>query len=301
MDHKQVGTAVWKLLRETFSEWLNDRAPRLGAALAYYTVFSLAPLLLIVIAIAGLVFGEAAAQGQIVGQIEGVVGADGARVLQTMLVNARQPASGLLAMVLGIAILLVAASGLVVELQDALNTVWAAPPRPGLGVLATIKDRAVSLALIIGIGFLMMVSLTLSAAVAAVVKFFAHMLPGTIYVAYALLAVNFILSVGVVSILFAAIYKFLPDMTFAWRDVWIGAAATALLFTIGEFLVALYLGQGTVGSPYGAAGSLVVLLVWVYYSAQILFLGAEFTKVYAKHYGRRPATRTMAGIFASKP
>jgi membrane protein len=290
MDHKQIGTAVWTLLRETFSEWLNDRAPRLGAALAYYTVFSLAPLLIIVIAIAGLVFGEAAAQGQIVGQIEGVVGADGARALQTMLANARQPGAGLLATLLGIALLLVAASGLVVELQDALNTIWAAPPRPGLGVLVTIKDRAVSLALVIGIGFLMMVSLTLSAALAAVVKFFAHMLPGTLYVAYALQAFNFIVSVGVATILFAAIYKVLPDVTVAWRDVWIGAAATALLFTIGEFLVALYLGQGTVGSPYGAAGSLVILLVWVYYSAQILFLGAEFTKVYAKHYGRRAAT-----------
>jgi membrane protein len=287
MDHRQIGTAVRTLLRETFSEWLNDRAPRLGAALAYYTVFSLAPLLIIVIAIAGLVFGEAAARGQIVGQIEDVVGPEGARALQTMLANARQPGAGLLATLLGIAMLLVAASGLVVELQDALNTIWAAPPRPGLGVLAVIKDRAVSLALVIGIGFLMMVSLTLSAALAAVVKFFAHLLPGTVYVAYALQAFTFILSVGVVTILFAAIYKFLPDVTVAWRDVWIGAAATALLFTIGEFLVALYLGRSTVGSPYGAAGSLVVLLVWVYYSAQILFLGAEFTKVYAKHYGRR--------------
>jgi membrane protein len=285
MNRGGIGTAVWTLVRETFAEWLNDRAPRLGAALAYYTVFSLAPLLIIVIAVAGLVFGEAAAQGQIVEQIEGVVGPDGARALQTMLANARQPASGLLATLLGMAMLLVAASGLVVELQDALNTIWAAPPRPGLGVLATLKDRAISLVLVIGIGFLMMVSLTLSAALAAIVKYFAHLLPGTIYVAYALQAFNFVLSVGVVTILFASIYKFLPDVAVAWRDVWVGAAATALLFTIGEFLVAVYIGQGTVGSPYGAAGSLVVLLVWVYYSAQILFFGAEFTKVYAKSYG----------------
>jgi membrane protein len=298
MDHKRIATEVRTVVHETFAEWLNDRAPRLGAALAYYTVFSLAPLLLIIIAIAGLVFGEAAAQGQIVERIEGVVGADGARALQTMLANARQPASGLLATLLGLTMLVVAASGLVVELQDALNTVFAAPPRPGLGVLAAIKDRLVSLTLVIGIGFLMMVSLTLSAALAAVVSYFAHLLPGTVYVAYALQAFNFLLSVGVITMLFVAIYTVLPDVTPGRRAVWVGSAATAFLFTIGQLMVALYLGRGTVGSPYGAAGSLVVLLVWVYYSAQILFLGAEFTKVYAKHYGRPVTSHPAAAARA---
>jgi len=298
MDHKRIATEVRTVIKETFAEWFNDRAPRLGAALAYYTVFSLAPLLLIIIAIAGLVFGEAAAQGQIVEQIEGVVGADGARALQTMLANTRQQASGLLATLLGLTMLVVAASGLVVELQDALNTVFAAPPRPGLGVLTAIKDRLVSLTLVIGIGFLMMVSLTLSAGLAAVVRYFAHLLPGTVYVAYALQAFNFLFSVGVITILFVAIYRVLPDVTPGWRDVWVGSAATAFLFTIGQFMVALYLGRGTVGSPYGAAGALVVLLVWVYYSAQILFLGAEFTKIYAKHYGRPVTSHPAAAARA---
>jgi membrane protein len=282
----RIRNAVWPLLQETFSRWLADRAPRLGAALAYYTVFSLAPLLIIVIAIAGLAFGEAAAEGRIVDQIRDVVGADGARVLQTMIASARRPASGLMATLLGVTMLLVGASGLVTELQDSLNLIWRAPPRPGLGLLAAVRARVVSLALVVGIGFLMLVLLASSAALAAAAKFFADLLPGTISVVYALQGVNFVLSVGVMTVLFASIYKFLPDVAVAWRDVWVGAAVTSLLFTIGELLVALYLGQTSVGSPYGAAGSLVVLLVWVYYSAQLLFLGAEFTQVYSKRSGR---------------
>jgi membrane protein len=289
MDRERIRNAVWPLLQETFSSWLDDRAPRLGAALAYYTVFSLAPLLIIVIAIAGLAFGEAAAEGRIVEQIQDVVGADGARVLQTMIASARRPASGLLATLIGVAMLLVGASGLVAELQDALNLIWRAPARPGPGLLAAVRNRVVSLALVVGIGFLMLVSLVSSAALAAVAKFFADLLPGRIYVVYALQGVNFILSVGVVTVLFASIYKFLPAVAVAWRDVWVGAAVTSLLFTIGELLVALYLGKTSVGSPYGAAGSLVVLLVWVYYSAQILFLGAEFTHVYSKRSAGRAA------------
>jgi len=166
--------------------------------------------------------------------------------------------------------------------------------------MAAIKDRLLSLALVICIGFLMMVSLSLSVALAAVVAFFADLLPGTVYMAYALQAFNFLLSIGVITILFVAIYKYLPDVSPAWRDVGVGAVATAVLFTIGQFLVALYLGQGTVGSPFGAAGSLVVLLVWVYYSAQILFLGAEFTKVYARRRGRWSVTRPRRSIGATR-
>jgi membrane protein len=294
MGHQWISNVVWPLLTETFSRWLEDRAPRLGAALAYYTVFSLAPLLIIVIAIAGLAFGEAAAEGRIVEQIQGVVGADGARVLQTMIANARRPAAGLRATLIGVAVLLVGASGLVTELQDALNLIWRAPARVGLGLLATIRDRAVSLALVVGIGFLMLVSLASSAGLAAAAKFFADMLPGTVYVAYGLQALNFTLSIGVMTVLFASIYKFLPDVHVPWRDVWIGAAVTSILFTVGELLVALYLGMSSVGSPYGAAGSIVVLLVWVYYSAQILFLGAEFTQVYASRYGRGARTPSAA-------
>ena len=282
--------AVWALLKETFSAWLDDRAPRLGAALAYYTVFSLAPLLIIVIAIAGLAFGEAAAQGQIVEQIQGIVGPDGARTLQTMIGNARSRASGILAAAISIVMLVLTASGLVAELKDSLNTIWDVTPAPGRGVMRILRDYVLSLAIVLGIGFLLLVSLVLSAGLAAIGKFFANLLPGTIYTVYALQAMNLILSLGVISLLFASIFKFLPDAKIAWNDVWIGAAVTSLLFTIGEFLVGLYLGKTSVGSPYGAAGSLVVLLVWVYYSAQILFFGAEFTHVFAKRYGARSGT-----------
>jgi membrane protein len=287
-----IGLA-WSLVRQTLSRWVEDRAPRLGAALAYYTLFALAPLLMIVIAVAGLVFGQAAAEGRIVEQIEDVVGADAARALQAMIASARRPGSGLRATLIGVAVVLLGASGLVTELQDALNFIWRAPPRPRLGVLATVRGRLISLALVVGIGFLFLVSLASSAALAAAARSVGEMLPGQLYVAYGLQLLNFVLSVGAVTVLFATIYKFLPDVDIAWSDVWVGAGFTALLFTIGETLVGLYLGVSSVGSPYGAAGSIVVLLVWVYYSAQLLFLGAEFTWVYA-HRGPR-AARARAG------
>ncbi len=285
-----MNTAV-TLVKETFAAWLDHRAPRLSAALAYYTVFSLAPLLIILIAIAGLAFGEAAAQGRIVERIEGVVGADGARTIQTMIGSARKPAAGIIATAISIAMLLLGASGLVAELKDALNTVWGVTTPTGRGLLGMIRDYVMSLAMVMGIGFLLMVSLVLSAALATIATYFVDLLPGTVYTAYALQAMNFVLSVGVITLLFASIFKFLPDVQVAWADVWIGGAVTSLLFTIGEFLVAVYLGRGTVGSPYGAAGSLVVVLVWVYYSALILFLGAEFTQVYAKRRGVRSGAR----------
>ena len=199
-----------------------------------------------------------------------------------MIGNARKLASGILAAAISIVMLVLTASGLVAELKAALNTIWDVTPAPGRGVARILRDYVLSLAIVLGIGFLLLVSLVLSAGLAAVSKFFADLLPGTIYTVYALQAMNLILSLGVITLLFASIFKFLPDVKIAWGDVWIGAAVTSLLFTIGEFLVGLYLGKTSVGSPYGAAGSLVVILVWVYYSAQILFLGAEFTHVFAK-------------------
>jgi membrane protein len=273
--------ALWGLFRDTFSGWSEDKIPRLGAALAYYTVFSLAPLLIIVISIAGFVFGAEAARGEIVGQLRGLVGEEGGKAIQTMIENAgREKQSGIMATVISVVTLLFGASGVFGELQDSLNTIWGVKPKPGRGLVGMLKDRFVSFTMVLGIAFLLLVSLVLSAAIAAI---------GTVVGGSdsegLLHIVNLVVSFGVITLLFAAMYKYVPDVTIEWRDVWVGAAVTSVLFTLGKFAIGLYLGKGSVASAYGAAGSLVILLVWVYYSAQILFLGAEFTKVYAKAYG----------------
>lgn len=275
---------VWILLRQTISSWSEDRASRLAAALAYYTVFSIAPLLVIVIAIAGLVFGREAATGQIQMQIQSLVGPDSAKAIQTMIQNAGNMKSGLVAGALGILALLFGAAGVFGELQDGLNTVWEVKPKPGRGIMGMLKDRFSSFAMVLGIAFILMVSLIVSAGLAAANQFIGGLMPAMKIIMH---AVNFLVSFGVITLLFAMIFKVLPDVKIAWRDVWIGAVATALLFTIGKFLIGLYLGQSSIGSAYGAAGSLVIILVWVYYSSQILFLGAEFTQVYAEEYGSR--------------
>lgn len=274
---------IWRLLKETFAEWSKDKASRLAAALSYYTVFSLAPLLIIAIAIAGSFFGEEAAKGEIIGQIQGLVGKDGAEVIQTAIENAgQQEKQGTVASLISIGVLLFGASGVFAELQDALNTVWEVEPKPELGIGGFIRKRFLSFAMILGIGFLLLVSLVISAALSGINHYTSNLLP-----AFALLwpPINFIVSFGVITLLFAAMYKFLPDVKIAWSDVWIGAAMTALLFVIGKFLIGLYLGNSSLSSTYGAAGSIVIILVWAYYSAQILFFGAEFTQVYARKYG----------------
>ncbi len=276
---------IWELLKATFSEWSEDKASRLAAALAYYTVFSLAPLLIIAIAVAGMVFGQEAARGEIVAQIESVVGQQGAEAIQTMIANAGQSTDGgIIATVIGLATLIFAATGAFAQLQDALNTVWEVSPETGSGVLGMIRTRFLSFTMILGIGFLLLVSLVISAALSAIGGFFGNLLPG-----YDILwqGVNFLISFGVTTLLFAMIFKVLPDVDIAWSDVWVGALVTALLFTLGKFLIGLYLGRSSVSSTYGAAGSFVVVLLWVYYSAQILLLGAEFTQVYANRYGSR--------------
>jgi membrane protein len=273
--------AIGLLLRTTFAGWSEDKAPRLGAALAYYTVFSLAPLLVIAVGIAGVFFGEEAARGQIVDQIRGLVGDQGAQAVETMVENAgRQRTSGVVAAAIGVAMLLFGASGVFGELQDSLNTIWGVRPRPGRGLLGMIKDRFASFTMVIGIAFLLLVSLILSAALAAL----GTMLGGGAEET-AMQVIDALVAFGIITVLFAAMYKYVPDVQIQWRDVWIGAAVTSLLFTVGKFAIGLYLGKGAVASTYGAAGSLVILLVWVYYAAQILFFGAEFTKVYAKSYG----------------
>jgi membrane protein len=270
------------LLKDTFHEWNEDKAPRLGAALAYYSVFSIGPLLVIAIAVAGLIFGREAAQGEVVDEIKGTVGEPVARALQQMLANASDPGWGTAAALLGIITLLFGASGVFGQLQDALNTIWKVEPKPGRGIWGIVQDRFLSLTMVLGTGFLLLVSLVITAALSALNTSLSSSLPGG---AYLWQPINLIVSYGVVTLLFAMIYRFLPDAQVAWRDVWIGAGITAVLFTVGKFLLGWYLGQGSVTSAYGAAGSLVVILLWVYYSSQILLFGAEFTRVYAEQYG----------------
>jgi membrane protein len=271
---------MWRLVTRALSGWSEDSAPRLGAALAYYTVFSIAPLLVIAVGVAGVVFGPDAARGQIVGQIAGLVGEQGAQAIEEMIEHAgRQRGAGLGASLIGLATLLFGASGVFGELQSSMNAIWGVKPRPGRGLLGMLRDRFASFTMVLGIAFVLLVSLVVSAALAALGRVLGAGEEGALHV------LNLAVSFGVVTLLFAATFKYVPDIEIEWRDVWIGAAVTALLFTVGKLAIGLYLGKAGVASAYGAAGSLVVVLVWVYYSAQILFLGAEFTKAYAQTYG----------------
>ncbi len=284
---------AWELLKATVNEWLDDKVPRLGAALAFYSILSMAPLLIIVIAIAGFMFGEQAARGEIVAQIDDMVGHEGAEAVQAMLQNAQKPGEGIIATVLGIMTLLIGATGVFGQLQDALNTVWEVQPKPGRGIRGFIHDRFLSLTMVLGIGFLLLVSLVISAALSALGDFLRGIANGLEPLMQVL---NFVISFGIVTILFALIYKVLPDVKLSWRNVWVGAAITALLFTIGKYAIGLYLGHSGTASAYGAAGSLVVLIVWTYYSAQILLFGAEFTQVYTKRYETVPKTVPTAEV-----
>jgi len=285
--------AFFSLLKQTFDEWNADRAPRLAAALSYYTVFSIAPFLIVVIAVAGLVAGRDAVRGRLDEQIQGLVGREGADMIQELVQNTGKPSDNILASIIGIATLLLGAGGVFGQLQEALNTVWGVQPKPGRGILGTIKDRFLSFTMVLGVGFLLMVSLIVSAAVTAAGAYVQRLLPGTDFV---LQAINFLISFGVVTLLFAMMFKILPDVKVKWQDVWIGAGFTSLLFSIGKTLIGLYLGNSGVLSTYGAAGSLIVILLWVFYSAQILLFGAEFTQVYAQRYGShiRPAENAVA-------
>jgi len=286
-------TALWELVKATFTQWSEEKPFQLAAALAYYTLFSLAPLLIIVIAIAGLVFGHDAAQNRIVSTLQGVVGPEGAHAIQGLIQQASRPSSGILAVLIGIVTLLIGAGGVVGQLQNSLNTIWGVEPKPGRGLLGLVRDRFVSFGMVLGIGFLLLVSLVVSAGLAAVIQVIGGVLPGGAVVWH---GVELLVSFGLITVLFALIYKVLPDVRLAWRDVWIGAAMTSLLFTLGKFLLGLYLGRKGVTSAYGAAGSLVLVLLWVYYSALIVFFGAEFTQVYANAYGAgvRPDAQAVA-------
>jgi len=273
------------MLQETWGEWNKDNAPRLGAALAYYTIFSLAPLLMIVIAIAALVFGREAAQGRIVAEIQGVVGEASAQAIQAMIDKAREPAAGIFATVVSLITLLLGATGVVNELKSTLNTIWNVQS-PNLGLLGTLKARLMSLAFVLGIGFLLLVSLVVSAVLAALNAFMSPWLSSP-WLVYVWQAVNFVVSLGVITVVFAMLYRFLPDTEIPWRDVWVGAGITAVLFEVSKFLIGLYLGKSSIGSAYGTAGALVLILVWIYYAALVFLFGAEFTEVYARCYGSR--------------
>jgi membrane protein len=277
-----------RLLADAVKQWLGDNAPRLGAALAYYTVFSIAPLLVIAVAIAGFVFGEEAAKGQVYTTMQGLVGETGALAIQGMMEQASKArATGITATILGFVTLLLGASGVFGQLKGALNTIWNVEGRAGGTVKSFLVDRLFSLAMVLSVGFLLLVSLVISTMLAALAAYAERLVPLT---AEFWQLVNAVVSFGVVTLLFALLFKEVPDTDVQWRDVWIGALFTAVLFTIGKFLIGLYLGRGTVGSVYGAAGSLVIVLLWVYYSAQILFFGAEFTQVFARRYGSQART-----------
>lgn len=273
-------------LREVYAEWAADDALGLGAALAYYTVFSMAPLLVLVIAIAGLVLGRSAAEGELVGQIGGLVGQAGAQAIQDMVARASGPKAGIVASVVSLVTMSLGATGVFGQLQHSLNKIWEAPAPKASGWRRQVRKRVLAFSMILGIGFLLLVSLAISAALALLHDLLAAHVPVLVQI---LPTINLLLGFAVFTGLFAVIYKVLPDVGMRWRDVWPGAAVTALLFGVGKTLIGLYLGRAGVTSVYGAAGSFVLLLLWVYYSAQILFVGAEFTEVYSRRYGSRRA------------
>lgn len=278
---------LWMLVKDTFVQWSEDNPFQSAAALAYYTLFSMAPLLLIAIAFAGLVFGREASQNQIIGVIEDLVGVQSARAIQAIIESAGQKLdSGFFATAIGAIFLLLGAGGVVGQLQDSLNAIWRVVPKTGRGIVGFLQDRLVSYAMVLGVGFLLLVSLVISAVLTAVSDMVGGFLPITAATAHIL---DLLVSSAFITLLFAVIYKFVPDVRIAWRDVWIGAATTSLLFSVGKFLIGFYLGHSTVTSIYGAAGSLVTLLLWVYYSSLMFFFGAELTQVYATRYGSKVA------------
>jgi membrane protein len=272
---------AWSLLSTTFGDWYEDRAQRMGAALAYYTIFALTPGLVILMALAGFLLGPGA-ESRIIDQIHELIGAQGAKAIEATVTSARTSSPGAAGMVAAFLTLVFGLWGVFGELQDGLNTIWGVTPKPGRRVRDIVRDRFWSFTLVVGIGFLLLVSLVVSAWLAALGTYVSYLLPAP---AWALEAVNFLISLGVITGAFAVIFKLLPDVKIAWRDVWLGAACTSLFFTAGKVLIGLYLGKSAVASAYGAAGSLVVIVVWVYYSAQILLFGAEFTKVWTKRRG----------------
>ncbi len=298
---------LFQLFVKAGKAWVDDFAPSMGAAISYYTVFSLAPLLIIVIAMAGAVFGREAVQGQIVAQLSGLMGEQGASLIQGLLASASDTDKGLVAGLISLVVLIVGATTVFAELQSALDRIWHVPEaKKPSGIMGILRARLLSFGLILGLVFLLMVSLAVSTAVTAMGSWAGGLMPGSEAL---LLIANHSVSIGVETLLFAMIYKLMPTARIAWRDVWVGAFVTAVLFEIGKFLIGIYLGKSSVTESFAAAGSLVVFLAWVYYAAQIFLLGAEFTKVYADDHGSRVASGAMdktaqtkeAGVPAETP
>jgi membrane protein len=277
------------LLKEAGAAWLDDNAPRFGAALAFYTLFSLAPVLIVAVSIAGFVFGAEAAQGEIVRQFQGLMGTQGAAAIEAIIQSTNRPALGMFSTTLALLAILVGASGAFNELQDALNTIWRVDNNTRNFWIVTVRHRFFSLGLVIATGFLLLTSLIVTASLSAAERFVSNLLPLSVLV---LQSVNVIFSFAVIAMLFALIFKFIPDTTIRWRDVRMGAAVTSLLFTVGKVVIGFYLGHSALTSAYGAAASLVVFLIWIYFSAQILLFGAELTHVYALKYGSRTETNS---------
>ncbi|MGJ8655593.1 MAG: YihY/virulence factor BrkB family protein [Akkermansiaceae bacterium] len=273
-----------KLFKQTFKAWQGDNAMRLSAALAYYSVFSLAPLLLISISVAGIVFGEEAARGVIEGQLEGSIGESSAIAVQEMIDSARSSGNNVFMTFIGSALLLFTASGVFAQLKEAMNVIWEVRPNPSRGIFNLVKARLLSFSMVIVVAFLLLISLVLSAALGAATDWLGSLLTIPVYVWQ---CVAFVISVGMITVLFAMIFKILPDAKVEWRDVWLGGFLTAVFFTIGQFLLALYLGREETASTYGAAGAFILLLLWIYYTTNILLFGAEFTKTYAEFKNRR--------------
>lgn len=275
---------LFSLFKEAASEWSDDNATRLGAAVAFYSILSLAPLLILAVAVAGMVFGEEAARGELVGQMRGLVGDAGADVVQTLLANAKRPAAGVIATIVGLVTLLFGASGVFSELHEAMNSVWNVRTKPGRGVLGFLKDKIFAFGLVLSVGFLLLISLIVSALLSAFGGYLEATFAGLPIV---MQAINQLVGFGVITGLFALLFRFLPDVRAPWRGVFFGAAFTAFMFTIGKYLIGLYLSKTAVGTPFGAAGSLVALVVWIYYSALIVFFGAELTQVHVRRTGAR--------------
>ncbi len=276
--------STWHLLKTTLLEWNADNVAHLAAALAYYTFFSLVPLMIIATAIAGSIYGQEAARGELVNQIAFYIGYDSANLVQTILRNTDAPASNLIATIAGIVFVIYGATGVFSELKNSLNLIWNAPPPSGANWRALVLNRLFALAMVLGCGFLLLLSLIISTALTATTDWINVWWPGMGAISQ---IITFLISFGLTILVFGIIYQFLPDVRVAWRDVWSGAVATALIFSIGRYLISVYLSYSTIGSTYGAAGSLAVLLLWIYYSAQLFFLGAEFTQVYARTKGTR--------------
>jgi membrane protein len=280
---------AWRLVNDCVQAFIDDGALSRGASIAFYASTSLGPVVLVVVAIAGLAFGEAAARGAISAELSGLMGKASADLVQTAVQGAGGGSGGIIASIVGGVTLLLSVSGVFGEMQAALNAIWKAPPQ-GSTITRLLRARAASLGLVAALGFLMLVSLVISALLAALANVVNAVLP---IGAEVLEAMNFVISFALISVMFAAIYKVLPDVNLSWHDVLVGAVMTALLFTVGKFLIGLYLGRSAVASSYGAAGALIVVLLWVYYSAQIFLLGAEFTKIYASRRGTLAAVRAV--------